>query len=137
VAEEAVRVRGRWPGLRLCLFGHTHVPAVHQLSGGGVRNLTPQARQALDDGGLWFVNPGSVDAARRGDGHAEFAVLDTGGFHIDFERVPYDHQRAEAEARAEGYRMGRVSGTLLAGRRLLRRARRKAGRMIRGRARAG
>jgi predicted phosphodiesterase len=130
VAAEAQKLRERWPAARLCFFGHTHVPALYQLRGEQVRHLAPLPEQRLEGDAFWFVNPGSVDAARRGDGLAQFAVFDSAAGSLSLHRVPYDHTRAEADAVAAGYRMGRVQQKLLATRRLLRRARRKALRTI-------
>jgi predicted phosphodiesterase len=130
VAADAQQLRERWPAARLCFFGHTHVPALYQLRGAQVRHLAPLPEQRLDGDAFWFVNPGSVDAARRGDGLAQFAVFDSAAGSLSLHRVPYDHTRAEAAAVAEGYRMGRVQQKLLATRRLFRRARRKALRTI-------
>jgi predicted phosphodiesterase len=126
VAEQADRMRLLWPGARLCFFGHTHVPALYRLQGEGVRHLAPLPDQRLDGDAFWFVNPGSVDAARRGDGLAQFAVFDSDAFSLSLQRVPYDHISAEEKAVAGGYRMGRVQQKVLAARRLLRRVRRKA-----------
>jgi predicted phosphodiesterase len=167
VAGEADPLRQRWPAARLCFFGHTHVPALYQLRGasreaqagfarrslfaGGagpfegpafdVRHLAPLPEQQLDGDAFWFVNPGSVDAARRGDGLAQYAVFDSGSFSLSLHRVPYDHARAEASAVAGGYRMDQVQRRLLSARRLLRRVRRKAVKTIRsavgGRSAAG
>ena len=96
-----------------------------------MRHLAPLPEQRLDGDAFWFVNPGSVDAARRGDGLAQFAVFDSASHSLTLHRVPYDHPRAEARAVAEGYRPGQVQQRLLAARRLLRRARRKAVKTIR------
>ena len=131
VAGETDQLCQRWPAARLCFFGHTHVPALYRLHGEDVRHLAPLPEQRLDDDAFWFVNPGSVDAARRGDGLAQYAVFDSSAFSLSLHRVPYDHARAEASAVAGGYRMGQVQRRLLSARRLLRRARRKAEKTIR------
>jgi hypothetical protein len=57
-------------------------------------------------GRTYFVNPGSVDAARKeGDRIAECAVFDSAQRTVSFHRVAYDHERTERRATLQGYRM--------------------------------
>lgn len=126
VAGNATLLRERSPASRVCFFGHTHVAAIHELHGDRIRSRTLVDQNQLDGEALTFVNPGSVDAARRPDKRAEFAVFDSGRWTVTLHRVPYDDQRAEGQAVLEGYRMNVVNQTVLSGRRLLRRVRRKA-----------
>ena len=68
--------------------------------------LVNQSRNALGGDGLYFVNPGSVDAARkRGHKLAECAILDTDASTLELLRLPYDAAAAEAKAAAFGYRI--------------------------------
>jgi diadenosine tetraphosphatase ApaH/serine/threonine PP2A family protein phosphatase len=56
---------------------------------------------------LYLVNPGSVDAQRKnGDRQAEFAILDTLDWSVEFMRVRYDSAATEAKAAVYGYRIG-------------------------------
>jgi diadenosine tetraphosphatase ApaH/serine/threonine PP2A family protein phosphatase len=56
---------------------------------------------------IYFINPGSVDAARKQNhGSAEYAILDTGAMRVEFRRTPYDADASEAKAVAGGYRIG-------------------------------
>ena len=72
----------------------------------GVRELRLSPSMALSPERVYFVNPGSVDASRkRGERLAEFAVLDTGAWRVDFWRVPYDCASTEAKAAVFGYRL--------------------------------
>lgn len=108
VAAEAERLRRCAPTARLCLFGHTHERGLYEVRGGVA------AERAVDGevdvgahGALYFLNPGSVDAARKaGVRFAELALLDTSRRRASFHRVPYDHEGAEARAALGGYRMG-------------------------------
>ena len=61
------------------VLGHTHV----------------QAAESIGDGRL-VVNPGSVGQPRDGDPDAAYAVLDTGGKHVDLHRVAYDRDRVRS-----------------------------------------
>lgn len=115
IEAAAAAMRRIAPRAWLCLHGHTHAPALHVVEAepGGASPLPLGEEVPLDRperveraGRVFFANPGSVDAARRGDGHAELAVLDAGRRTISFHRVPYDHARAERRAVEGGYRMG-------------------------------
>jgi predicted phosphodiesterase len=101
------------PGARICFYGHTHDPQVFAIdrATGDVTSTTPDLERPLPvdlDRSLYFINPGSVDAARRPRKLAEYAVLDWSGREVRFHRVPYDHQLAERKASAGGYRMSRA-----------------------------
>lgn len=110
VLENYVRFRSRYPGGKVCFFGHTHVQKVYEVHRGVVRELP--VRQEVDLSGedrVFFVNPGSVDASRRqGNKLAEFAVFDAAVGTVRFCGVPYDHRGVEARAWRQGYRMGPV-----------------------------
>ena len=115
------------PAARVVLFGHTHVPRVMLVPGGGppVERVIPAVREVALDGGdgvLAFVNPGSVNASRRARKLAEYAVFDAGANTVRFNEVPYDHRAVERKAAAGGYRMSRAQ-------RLGRRIRRTAARL--------
>jgi predicted phosphodiesterase len=128
VAGNARRLRERYPAARVCFFGHTHEPGLFTVApdgstsqrapGPGVERL---AREQLT-----FVNPGSVDAARRDHKQAQFAVFDSRHFTVSFQEVPYDHVEAEAKARRGGYRMTTSDEAAHAARQLVRRGRRRA-----------
>ena len=56
---------------------------------------------------LYFVNPGSVDAARRNEHKlAECALFDSDTWTVELLRVKYDATAAELKAAIFGYRMG-------------------------------
>ena len=106
VIANAARLRERSPATRVCFFGHTHAPGVFEIQGGQAIARALDGPVTLDREGLFFVNPGSVDAARRAVKLAEFALLDTERWSIAFRRVPYDDEASERSACARGYRMG-------------------------------
>jgi diadenosine tetraphosphatase ApaH/serine/threonine PP2A family protein phosphatase len=72
----------------LCFFGHTHCQGIFSQKG-------PQAPGedglfALEEGELFFVNPGSVGQPRDGDARAAFAIYDTERRNVELIRVDYD-----------------------------------------------
>jgi predicted phosphodiesterase len=109
IAENAARLRAQRPGVRVCLFGHTHVPRLYEEVDGRVREHAAVGEVSLDGRGhLYLVNPGSVDAARRANKRAQYAVLDTARATVTFHQVSYDHGAVEESARRKGYRMNRA-----------------------------
>jgi len=114
VLDNAARLARRFPGVSVCFFGHTHEPGVFAVERGAVRRIAGVDEARLAPGPVYFVNPGSVDAARKRDAAAgavraaEFAVLDSGALRVEFHRAAYDHAAAEAKALAGGYRMSRA-----------------------------
>jgi predicted phosphodiesterase len=107
VAQNAAWLRADFPKARLCLFGHSHEQKVWEVDGGEVRELAGDS-VSLNRNLLYFINPGSVDASRKSTHKAaEFAILDTLDWSIEFQRVPYDSAATEAKAAVFGYRIGR------------------------------
>ena len=78
---------------RICLFGHTHLPAVFSTpqhpvarpAGGFEDDLTLPA-----GGGPVLINVGSVGQPRDGDPRAAYGLLDLDRNNIRMRRVPYD-----------------------------------------------
>ncbi|XXX72119.1 metallophosphoesterase family protein [Sorangium sp. So ce134] len=106
--EENARLLGeREPSGRVCFFGHTHVQALYEVEAGVATPRPTGERISLRHGRgrRFFINPGSVDAARRSEKLADFAVFDSSRQEISFHRIAYDHERAEQRAAEEGYRM--------------------------------
>jgi predicted phosphodiesterase len=78
---------------RLCLFGHTHVPAVfatadHPVTGTRDGFQLPSAGPAL-------INVGSVGQPRDGDPRAAYGILDADRHTIQLHRVAYDVKGAQ------------------------------------------
>jgi predicted phosphodiesterase len=91
---------------RLCLFGHTHLPAVFRLVDGGIEPVVglPGDRVELD-GERALLNPGSVGQPRDGLPEASYAVVEVDEADgttdaIDFRRVRYDIDRTQRAMRA-------------------------------------
>jgi predicted phosphodiesterase len=105
VARNAARLAVEAPGTRVCFFGHTHEAAVWEVRDGVALPLPAEGTVRLRDGATYFVNPGSLDSARRREpGRAELALFDDAERTVRFCAVPYDHAAAEARAEREGYR---------------------------------
>lgn len=75
--------------IKVCLFGHTHIPAIfsdlgpsHDCLFAGKHSLSPRNR--------YFINPGAVGQPRDGDSRASFAVLDIEESTVEIVRVKYD-----------------------------------------------
>jgi diadenosine tetraphosphatase ApaH/serine/threonine PP2A family protein phosphatase len=86
-AARALKASGR----PLCIFGHTHCPAVFELSSAGLDGAGPTAdsRIQLVDGSRYLVNPGAVGQPRDGDARAAYAIVDDVARSVDFIRVGY------------------------------------------------
>jgi diadenosine tetraphosphatase ApaH/serine/threonine PP2A family protein phosphatase len=86
---------------QLCLFGHTHYPITFELSNGtfSAALLTGAAerRLPLQDGIKYLVNPGSVGQPRDGDPRAAYAIVDTASREVEFVRLEYPVEAAQAK----------------------------------------
>ncbi len=80
---------------RACIFGHTHVPVVFQLSEAKEQlEVTMPAGEAevlisLEDEHKYLINPGSVGQPRDGDPRAAYAVIDSERREVTLYRVSY------------------------------------------------
>lgn len=92
-AQRALDARSR----PVCVFGHTHVPAVFIAHGAQISVDVPDDRcvtlRLTPDAG-YLINPGSVGQPRDGDPRAAFALYDSVGT-ITFRRVEYDVAAAQ------------------------------------------
>ncbi len=82
--------------------GHTHIPALFEAEGAGLRQLRPKAGTAYALGAKGLVNAGSVGQPRDGDARAAYAVLDTVAGTATFYRAAYDVAEAQRRIRARG-----------------------------------
>jgi predicted phosphodiesterase len=121
--ENCALLRQHYPAVRVCWFGHTHVQKLYEVGRDTVSERAPDERLALAaEDCVYFVNPGSVDAARKALlGVAEFAIYDAAAGVVWFGAAPYDHGCAERSAVRGGYRMSRLDAWLYRGLGLLRR----------------
>jgi diadenosine tetraphosphatase ApaH/serine/threonine PP2A family protein phosphatase len=100
-ARRAFRVLQR----PLCLFGHTHVPAIFRFDGdlqmiGPPRGDT--STLTLENDVKYLVNVGAVGQPRDGDPRAAFGILDTGTRELTVKRATYDVGAAQAKILAAG-----------------------------------
>jgi predicted phosphodiesterase len=131
VADNARRVHARWPAVRVCFFGHTHVPALWQSDGRQVtRHPAVGSRKLAAADAITFVNPGSIDAARRHHKVAELAIFDSARDELSFLEVPYDHEPVERSAAAKGFRMTVVDEVVWKTVRFAQRAPRRVARLV-------
>jgi diadenosine tetraphosphatase ApaH/serine/threonine PP2A family protein phosphatase len=91
---------------RVCLFGHTHVPAAFTMTGKAVDAVGPPrgARYELDllPETRYLVNCGSVGQPRDADPRAAYGVVDTDTPSVAVVRVEYDVAVAQAKILAAG-----------------------------------
>jgi predicted phosphodiesterase len=118
--ENAAHLRADFPGVSICLHGQAHAQRLCELDGARVRELPIDRPWALRGDRTYFVNPGSVDAARKAEHKlAEFAFFDSESLRIEFNRTAYDDIGAEARAIAGGYRIDPWTDSLYSLRRRL------------------
>jgi diadenosine tetraphosphatase ApaH/serine/threonine PP2A family protein phosphatase len=95
----------------LCLFGHTHVPAVFTLveqqpDGRALDSVVPVRgspfRLDLDSQSRYLVNCGAVGQPRDGDPRAAYGLLDTAARSVMIMRTPYYTAAAQAKIVAAG-----------------------------------
>lgn len=75
--------------------GHTHVPAVMEESGGQIVLQEARPFQLRPDS-RYLVNVGSVGQPRDGNPRAGFVIYDDDAGRVEFHRVPYDIEAAQA-----------------------------------------
>jgi diadenosine tetraphosphatase ApaH/serine/threonine PP2A family protein phosphatase len=101
-AQRALQAAGR----PICLYGHTHVPAVYGLDAAGFHRLgRPTGERyevACDDGMVRLINCGAVGQPRDLDPRAAFGLLDTERRTVTVRRTPYDVAAAQAKILAAG-----------------------------------
>lgn len=85
----------------LCLFGHTHFPAVFLLSAEGLDMARPtgsdQVQLVLHEGSKYLVNPGSVGQPRDGNPRAAYAIVDETARRVELARVVYAVDEAQSK----------------------------------------
>ena len=116
IRENAAFLAHDFPGARVCFFGHSHEQKVYEVAGEGgkeirgneirVTELPIDGQVLLRKENTYFVNAGSVDAARkRSKRFAECAIYDSRSGALEFLRVAYDNASSEAKAAVFGYRI--------------------------------
>lgn len=89
---------------RICLFGHTHVPALFTTNAdpGGSAGEPANGAVRLPATGPALINVGSVGQPRDGDPRAAYGLLDDQRWTIQFCRVTYDVAGAQEAIRRAG-----------------------------------
>ncbi len=85
----------------ICFHGHTHCPMIYEKQISGVWRIDPQDFQ-LKPGRKYFINVGSVGQPRDGDPRATYVIYDPLARFIQYRRLPYDIEKAQARIRAAG-----------------------------------
>jgi diadenosine tetraphosphatase ApaH/serine/threonine PP2A family protein phosphatase len=90
----------------LCLFGHTHLPAIFRRVDNQLTGAPPEGdaetRVALQRSARYLVNVGSIGQPRDGDPRAAYGVLDDEAREVRMFRVPYSIERAQERILAAG-----------------------------------
>jgi predicted phosphodiesterase len=89
-------------GTEHCCNGHTHIPALFQLTAAGARatHIIQGTAYRLDERTL--INAGSVGQPRDGDPRAAYAVLDTDAGTVTFYRSSYRVDETQRRIHARG-----------------------------------
>jgi predicted phosphodiesterase len=94
---------------RICLYGHTHLPAIFTLVerdletfGGAVPDPDREVVLSLLRSTQYLINAGSIGQPRDGDPRAGYGVLDVEAAEISLFRVSYPVQKAQQKITAAG-----------------------------------
>jgi predicted phosphodiesterase len=79
-------VKRNYPGIRICFFGHTHIPAVWGEQG---EFFALKKTRTLQRNKVYFINPGSIGQPRDNDPRTSFGVFDTGTWTYEYYRMEY------------------------------------------------
>jgi predicted phosphodiesterase len=101
-ARSAFRVLTR----PICLFGHTHYPAVFEYANGIVDGLRVAMGVAselhLRSGVRYLINPGAVGQPRDGDPRTAYAIVDVRAARVELVRLDYPVEIAQEKIRLAG-----------------------------------
>jgi diadenosine tetraphosphatase ApaH/serine/threonine PP2A family protein phosphatase len=90
----------------LCLFGHTHLPALFEVIDGTLNGfaLDPDGAVTIPllPEGRYLINVGSIGQPRDGDPRAGYGVLDDEARVVSTFRVPYPVEKAQQRIIAAG-----------------------------------
>jgi diadenosine tetraphosphatase ApaH/serine/threonine PP2A family protein phosphatase len=90
----------------LCLYGHTHLPAIFrrldEYYEGGMPDPDREVIVSLQRGVRYLVNAGSIGQPRDGDPRAGYGVLDADARELRLYRVPYPVEEAQRKIIAAG-----------------------------------
>lgn len=80
---------------KICFVGHSHLPMILSMEGGGAIHSYPSGSVAFKEGHRYLVNVGSVGQPRDGDPRASCAIFDSDRSFVEIQRVPYDIRSAQ------------------------------------------
>ena len=83
----------------ICFIGHTHQPAVYMADPSGTKSL-PTSNVTLEPDRRYIVNVGSVGQPRDHDPRACFVLYNEAAGVVEYVRVPYNIEGAQAKIRA-------------------------------------
>jgi diadenosine tetraphosphatase ApaH/serine/threonine PP2A family protein phosphatase len=90
----------------LCLYGHTHLPAIFRMFDdhyeGGVPDPDREVVVPLQRGVQYLINVGSIGQPRDGDPRAGYGILDADERELRLYRVPYPVEEAQRKIIAAG-----------------------------------
>jgi predicted phosphodiesterase len=97
IQESFLCLESRYPRVRFCFVGHTHVPIVALKRRGSARPQVQEWRESVDlePDAVYLVNPGSVGQPRDGIALASFGILDTSRMIYRNIRVRYVVQETQ------------------------------------------
>lgn len=101
--EDASRAIGA-ASARICLYGHTHLPALFATASDPLEPMAGANFDAvrLPRAGPALINVGSVGQPRDGDPRAAYGIIDLDGGLLQMRRVAYDVAGAQQRIRDEG-----------------------------------
>lgn len=85
----------------ICFHGHTHCPMIYEKQMAGVFRIDPQ-EMVLKPGRKYFINVGSVGQPRDGDPRATYVIYDPLARKMEYRRLEYDVEAAQARIRKAG-----------------------------------
>ena len=106
LGQEAVRgslktMRGKYLGLDVCFFGHTHLPLL--VGGGAIRSdFTERTTVQLERLKTYLINPGSCGQPRDGCPKASCGIFDSNEWSMTYLRTEYDVKSAQEKVVAAG-----------------------------------
>ncbi len=86
VEESFQYINTYYPDIKICFFGHTHIPAIIEENG---RAYTPPPVFSPEEKRCYLINPGSVGQARDGIPLASFGIFDDENSTYEHFRIPY------------------------------------------------
>jgi predicted phosphodiesterase len=92
-------LRKNTDGVRICFFGHTHVPLIIEENGSA---LIPPERYQVDSERWYLINPGSVGQPRDRIPLASFGLFDEEEMIYYHHRVPFPVETAQRKIIAAG-----------------------------------